>query len=118
MAAVITIMLMMMLSMFVIGLVLRSARDADLTVRRVQTLQAFYASEAGVQMSIRELVLIDDADGDGTVGTISDDSDDDTDPAIGSGKVVVEMSQSGGEITVSSTGRSGESHRVITSVFE
>ncbi len=118
MAAVMTIALMLMMSIFVIGLVMRNARDADLTVRRVQTLQAFYASEAGVQMSIRELALVDDADGDGTVGTISDDANDANDLAIGSGQVVVVMSQSGSEITLSSAGRAGESYRVITSVLE
>ncbi|MEM7227992.1 MAG: hypothetical protein AAF432_04170 [Planctomycetota bacterium] len=118
MAAVITILLMVMLSIMVIGLVRRNARDFDLTVRRVQTLQAFYAAEAGTQMAMRELALTTDEDGDGTIGTISDDANDANDRVVGNGIVVVVQATGGSDITLRSEGRSGESRREISSTLQ
>ena len=63
-------------------------------------------------------LLTVDEDSDGGVGTVSDDSNDATDPSIGVGRVVVTKSASGGQTTVSSVGRSGDASRKIEAVTE
>jgi len=116
MAAIAVITLMLLLSLVVMGMVHGTARDQSLTVSRVETIQAFYAAEAGMNMAIRELSEDTDEDGDGTVGTISDDSDDATDPVLGGGRVMVTASESGGQYTLTSQGRSGASRREAVSL--
>ena len=63
-AAIAAITLLLLLQLLVIGMVLGGARDHHLTLRRVESVQAFYAGEAGINMAIRELSLDTDEDGD------------------------------------------------------
>ena len=86
------IVFLLVVGVIIVGMVLGGARDQDLTVRRLETVQAFYAAEAGMNMAIRELMVAVDEDADGAIGTISDDSNDGTDPTIGTGRVVVTSS--------------------------
>jgi len=116
-AAVSMLVALILISLIIIGLVLGGARDHDLTVRRVQTVQSFYAAEAGMNMAVRELMLDSDEDGDGTVGTISDDDDQSNDPAFGSARVFVEQSVASGDTILTSHGRSGESSRQLTATL-
>lgn len=116
MAAVAVITLMLLLSLVVMGMVHGTARDQSLTVNRVETIQAFYAAEAGVNMATRELAQDTDEDGDGTVGSISDDSNDATDPVIGSAQVVVTATGGTGTKTLASQARAGGTRRYATSV--
>lgn len=46
---------------------------------------AFYASEGGIEYGLREIALGGDVDGDGTMGSISNNGNDADDPSIGSG---------------------------------
>ena len=120
-AAIATIVMLLTLNLVIIGLVLNGGRDHDLTVRRLETVEAAYAAEAGVNMSVREMMIPADDDGDGTVGSISDDSDSGTDPAIGNARFVVTMSvdtPAVGQTTVTSAGRSGQALRTMTTVLE
>ena len=62
-----------------------------------------------------------DDDGDGTIGSISDDGDSDNDPAIGNARFVVTMSVDDpvvGWTTVTSAGRSGLALRTMTTILE
>jgi len=111
--AVVMVVVMLMVALIVIGLAVTGGRDQDLTVRRVETVQSMYAAEAGMNMAIRELVTNTDEDGDGGVGTISDDDDLGTDPNIGSANVSVTASASGGDTVLSSVGRWGAARRRI-----
>jgi len=110
-AAVVMVVLLLALNLIIIGMVLGGARDQDLTVRRLETVQAFYAAEAGVNMAVREVMLGRDEDGDGGTGTISDDGDSGTDPAFGAARVHVTMSADAGQTTLTSEGRAGQSDR-------
>ena len=83
-AAVVMIVMLLLINVIIIAVVLGGSRDHRLTERRVETVQAFYAAEGGMNMAIRELVENSDEDGDGTIGAISDDSDAGTDPTLGS----------------------------------
>jgi len=118
-AAVVAIILaMLVLSLITIGMVLGGSRDQDLTVRRLETVRAFYAAEAGANMSIRELMLSTDADADGGVGSISDDGNAANDPNMGAAQVRVTRIVSGPQTTLTSRGRSGQANRVIQAILQ
>jgi hypothetical protein len=62
-----------------------------------------------------------DQDGDGTIGTISDDSDDGTDPSVGNAQFVVTADADtpvAGQTTLTSAGRSGEARRQMKTILE
>ena len=126
MIAVAMIVLMIVVDLIIVGMVISQARDHDLTVRRLQTIESFYAAEAGVNMSIRELMipLDEDGDDDGSwpfgIGTISDDTNPATDPALGNAQFVVTAEANtpvAGRTTITSEGRSGEARRRMQAVL-
>ena len=126
MIAVAMIVLMIVVDLIIVGMVISQARDHDLTVRRLQTIESFYAAEAGVNMSIRELMipLDEDGDDDGSwprgIGTISDDDTPATDPALGNAQFVVTAEANtpvAGRTTITSEGRSGEARRRMQAVL-
>ena len=126
MIAVAMIVLMIIVDLIIVGMVISQARDHDLTVRRLQTIESFYAAEAGVNMSIRELMipLDEDGDDDGSwprgIGTISDDDNPATDPALGNAQFVVTAEANtpvAGRTTITSVGRSGEARRRMQAVL-
>lgn len=112
-AAVTMLLLLVVTNLVVVGVVLRGAGDQDLTVHRLESVQSFYAAEAGVNMSIRELMRIEDEDGDGTIGSISDDQDEDNNPTVGGAAVVARCSFQNTTVEVESTGALGGSRRGI-----
>ncbi len=72
-------------------------------------------------MAVRELIEVADEDLDGGIGTISDDSDDNTDPAIGNARFVVVAAvdtPAPGVTTLTSRGRSGEARREMQAIIE
>ena len=81
--AVIAVIVLLLTSLFIIGIVSGSARDLNSSARRLETVQAFYAAEAGVNMALREIIINSDEDSDGIIGSISDDANDANDPAVG-----------------------------------
>ena len=98
-AAIVMIVLLLVVDLIALGMVLGGARDQDLTVRRLETVQAFYAAEAGMNMAVREIMLDADEDGDGTTGSISDDDDDANDPGFGAARVRVTKAPDAGGTT-------------------
>jgi type II secretory pathway component PulK len=116
-AAVAVVLLLVLINMIVVGLVLGGARDHELTTRRVETVQAFYAAEAGVNMAIREIMLGADEDGDGAIGSVSDDGDAATDPPFGAASVFVTVTPGAEGATLSSRGRAGRAERRLEAVL-
>ncbi len=117
----VVIVLLVVLNLIVLSLTLNAGHDHGLTVRRLETIKAFYAAEAGVNMAIRELMGPADEDLDGTIGTISDDSIDATDPALGTAQFVVVAALDTpfvGQTTLTSQGRCGEARRQMSTVIE
>ena len=114
--AVIVIIVLLLIAIFIIGIVSGSARDLDSSARRLETVQAFYAAEAGVNMALRELKINSDEDSDGTIGSISDDATDGNDPAIGVARVVVSLTSTPPNQSMDSEGRSGQAKRNIVAV--
>ena len=121
MAAVAMIVILLVIDLIVVSVVIGQGRDHDLTVRRLETIRAEYAAEAGVNMAIRELMEDADEDLDGAIGTISDDSNDANDPTLGNAQFVVTAAAdtpAAGQTTLTSAGRSGEARRKIEGVME
>ena len=117
-AAVVMIVLLLVVELIIIGMVLGGARDQDLTLRRCETIRAFYAAEGGMNMAIREMMISSDEDGDGGIGTISDDGDPGNDPAVGGATVSVHAVPGAGQTTLESMGVSGEARRQLEAVLE
>lgn len=106
------------LQLLVVLMVMGSARDQDLSVRRLDNLRAFYAAEAGINMAIREMYTGLDEDGDGTVGSISNDSQAISDPVLSaSARVVVVKDTGSGSPVLTGTGRSVDSRCVIVAAL-
>jgi len=124
-AAVVMVVLLLILNVIIVGMVLSGARDEHLTVRRLETVQAFYAAEAGINMAVRERLVCEDEDGDGAIATISDDATDGTDPVIGAAGMTAQVvvtkvddCPTSSAVTVTSKGRSGEAMRVAEAIFD
>jgi hypothetical protein len=115
---VVAVVLLLIANLVVIGAVLGGSRDHDLTIRRIETVQAFYAAEGGMNMAIRELMQGSDEDGDGTVGSISDDGNDANDPALGQARVVVTKTVNADDSTLESAGRAGAARRSVEALVE
>ena len=67
-ASVVMVVILLVVAVIVLGAVLGGAREQDLSVRRLETVQAFYAVEAGMNMALREVALGTDEDGAGGQG--------------------------------------------------
>ncbi len=121
MAAVAMVLVLVTIDLIVVAVVLSTARDHALSVVRIDTIEAIYAAEAGVNMAVREMMEDVDEDGDGTIGTISDDGDPNTDPTIGQARFSVSASVDDpvvGQTTLSSEGRSGVARRCLKTTVE
>lgn len=116
--AVVMIVALILLQVVVAGMVLTGARDQDLMQRRVETVRALYAAEAGMNMAIREMVQNADEDGDGTVGSVSNDGNSSNDPNLSGGRVVVSKTTAGAVTTLTSVGRCGSALRTITATLQ
>ena len=118
-AVVVMLIVALVLALLVVsGLVLSTGREQDLTVRRLEAVQSLYAAEAGMNMAIRELVTNTDDDGDGTIGTVSDDGNAANDPAFGNARVRVTLTINGSTTVLTSIGRSGDAERHLEGSLE
>lgn len=115
------VVILIVIDLIIVGLVLTTGREHDLTVRRLETAAAEYAAEAGVNMSIREMMENADEDGDGTIGSVSDDGNGSNDPNLNSAKLSVTISPDDpfpGQTTLTSEGRCGEAVRKMLTILE
>ncbi len=106
----------MIVELVIVTGVIGGARDHDLTVWRMQTVESFYAAEAGLNMAIREFVKDADEDGDTKIGGISDDGNAANDPTLGNAQVFVTATTAGSETTLTSEGRSGDATRTARAI--
>ena len=120
-AAVAMVVVLLIVDLLIVGMVISGSREHDLTIRRMETIESFYAAEAGANMAIRELMEYLDEDLDGTVGTISDDGDSGNDPTVGNAQFHVTAAEDVpvlGQTTLTSHGRSGEARRHLDTVLK
>lgn len=104
---------LVLVEVVIVVAVLGGGLQHDLTIQRIDTNRAFYAAEAGAAMATREVWLNTDVDGDGAIGSISDDSDPDNNPVVGEATVVVTRTDEVGEVLLVATGRTVRSRRRV-----
>ena len=90
----------------VIGIVTLGRFDHSLTKLRLESEQAQYAAESGINMALREVYNSADEDTDGTVGTISAKT-------VNGCTVTVTSSTSGGTTTLTATATAATAKRVV-----
>lgn len=122
-AAVVMVVILILVDLIVVGLVLSGSRDHDVTVRHMETIESFYAAEAGMNMAIRELMEDIDEDLDGTKGSISNDAvpDPANDPVLGNAFTYVSSEPDTpvvGQTRLNSEGRSGEARRSLQAILK
>lgn len=102
----------------IVGAVVSGTRDLNQAVHRYHTACAFYAAEGGTNMAIREIMLGLDEDGDGIIGSISDDGNDADNPVIDRARVWVHKDVAVGNLGLSSHGDCGATRRKIHTDLE
>jgi hypothetical protein len=123
-AVIAVIIVLIIIDLIVVGITLGLSRDHDLTIRRLETVKAAYAAEAGINMAIREMQEDEDQDGDGEIGTISYEQpvyDPNDDPALDIAFFYVTKSYDAGleKTTISSYGRCGEAvRRMVSEIYD
>ncbi|MEE8169588.1 MAG: hypothetical protein V3T70_03490 [Phycisphaerae bacterium] len=81
-AAVVFVAAMLVVSTLVLWVFQETAGSARGALAQLYSTNAFYGAESGIEFALRELSLVSDLDGDGTVGSISDDGNDANDPVL------------------------------------
>ena len=112
-AAAAVILMLVIAELLITSAVLGSALDQDATLGRIESLRAFYAAEAGLHMSVRELMVGVDENGDGTIGTVSNDGSATSDSALEGGATFSVTISAGTPSLVVSSGSAGTARQVI-----
>ncbi|MDQ7013732.1 MAG: hypothetical protein Q9O74_07530 [Planctomycetota bacterium] len=104
---------LVLVEVVIVVAVLGGGLQHDLTLQRIDTNRAFYAAEAGAAMATREVWMNTDEDGDGTIGSISDDGDSDNNPVVGEASVVVLRTDLAEGVLFVATGRTAHARRRV-----
>ncbi len=80
------IITLIMLQIVVMGMVVLASRDSSLSKLRLENAQAEAAAIAGADMALKEIYDNVDLDGDGGIGTISNDGNAANDPTVNFGE--------------------------------
>lgn len=83
------IITLIMLQIVVMGMVVLASRDSSLSKLRLENAQAEAAAIAGADMALKEIYDNVDLDGDGGIGTISNDGNAANDPTVNFAQVTV-----------------------------
>ena len=102
MIAVALIIALIILQVAIVGVLVSGTRDQINTRTRLEAIRVRYAALGASQMALREIYLGTDIDGDGGIGSISNDGNSANDPLINGIKVTVARSVSGSSTTNSS----------------
>lgn len=111
-AMIAVVILLVILQFAVVGAVVASSRDQDVSVHRLSAARSLYAAEGVANMAIREIGVNADEDGDGGIGSVSAPAGV-GDPAIGGGSASATVTVSGDTSTVVVDGIAGASGREI-----
>jgi len=114
----VVIVLLLILEIAVASLLMSGVSEQGVAVDRFETIRANYAAESGMALALRELMLNADEDGDGGIGSISDEGNDSNDPALGAARLRVTVSHEGGLITITSAGRCGRAERIVQMIVQ
>lgn len=107
------LLVMLLLDLIVVGAVVVGARGLDLGRERIDGARAQYAADAAANIAMREVYTNTDDDGDGGIGTLSNDADTNDDPSLGPARFNATRS-AGSPATITALGRSGTAQRTVT----
>ncbi len=105
------IVALVIIQLLVVGAIIAGGREQDLSIQRVDSTRAFYACEAGENLSMRECLNGADEDHDGVIGTVSNNNNALDDPALGPAMFSVSKQMVSGHAQFVPAGRSGLSRR-------
>lgn len=108
---------LLILGMSVMALTVSARSLTSGAVSELDGQRAFYACEAGMNMALREIYNGSDEDGDGTIGSISNDGNANNDPSIGGARVTVSRTD-GTVTTLQANGRSGTAVKRMEATLE
>lgn len=112
--AVAVLIALVVLSLVVASVVLGGVRDQELLSLRVQGSRAQAAADGAASMAIKELMDNTDLDGDGSIGTISNDSNTATDPITDAGtRLWATKTVAGNVTTVTARGQNPDAARAM-----
>jgi hypothetical protein len=114
--AVCVLIALVALQLVVATLVISGSRDADITEKSAAALRSQYAADGAMAMSLRELYVNNDEDGDGLAGTISNDGNASNNPLIGGARAGVSATTAGTDTTVTATGSNSTASRKMAAV--
>ena len=112
-ASVAIVAALVVAGLVVVGLVLTTANEGDMVAVRADSLRAFYAADSGINMAVREMMTGQDYDGDGGIGSISNDGNAANDPLVGGARVSAGRVGSGWTAALTSAARIGSVRRTI-----
>jgi Tfp pilus assembly protein PilX len=104
---------LIVLQIALLAVVRAGARDHDLTADRTQGARAFYAADSAAHMAVKEMVDNTDHDGDGGIGTISNDSNTATDPVLGATRMWATSTVAGSTTTITAHGENAGAVRAV-----
>ncbi|MBY0456569.1 MAG: hypothetical protein K2V38_04475, partial [Gemmataceae bacterium] len=112
------IILLVILSLAVTGVVVSGARTQELAALGTQGQRAQFAAESAANMAVKEIFDYVDRDGDGTIGSISNDSNTATDPTISNGtRLWATRTASGSVTTITGYGEQAGNRRAMRAVL-
>lgn len=111
------IVALVVIELIIVGAVLTTARNQDTAALRIDGMRAFYATEAGANMALRELMIGTDADGDGGIGSISNDGNPGNNPLFVSGSCFAVAAAASGNTEITVSGAAGLCRSSVTVTF-
>lgn len=111
---VVLVIALVVLSLVVAAMVATAARDQERAVVQAQGGWAQYAAESAAAIAIKELADNADYDGDGGIGTVSNDGSVANDPVVhGATRAWATRSDDGGQTLIAAHGRNGGATRTV-----
>lgn len=113
-----TVLVAVLIALFVLSLVVMTvvrsgARDHDLAGLQVQGERAHYAAESAAHMAVKEVMDGVDRDGDGAIGSISNDNNTATDPTVSGARCWATKTSAGGLTTITARGENTSARRAV-----
>lgn len=110
----VALLVVVMLSVVVTSVIASGENEVERIVTQVQGDRAMYAAESVATIAVKELMANVDYDGDGTIGSVSNDSNDANDPTFNAGtSAKATKVNSGGEIIVTAMADNDDAARSI-----
>lgn len=107
------LLVMLLLDLIMVGAVIAGSRDLDLSRQRLDASRAQYAADAALNMALHEVYTNTDDDGDGAIGTLSNDANPADDPTLGPAHFSASRAV-GPPVSITATSRCGDAQRSIT----